>query len=235
MSVRSAQYAIHDLEEAGELIIERGHGRGNTHRYYVAGYGANLAPLLNEEPSRNGTEKVQSLQDEKAQGLHVFPTEKVQTSAEKVQTSAEKVQTSAPYPLIPIRPINADGAENAPSLLAKKDQDARRAELEDYFASKTKLPKPPRGTNKQQKAAAELWWEPLRMLLVLVDWDVGRAKRLVDATLQRMWGGKEPLTVSSPKSIALTAQALFAERARSRDNLGKIHRDADGNIILPNR
>lgn len=103
-------------------------------------------------------------------------------------------------------PQKTGGGQHSPP----NDKNAIRAELEEYFASVTKLPKPKASTAKQKKSAAELWWQPLRDIADLAQWDVELAKAIIDQALQRLDG----LTISSPKSIAKTALAICAEQAR---------------------
>lgn len=119
-------------------------------------------------------------------------------------TKNEKKDTSAPA--------------KRPRVSSTKN--AMRASLEEHFVDKTKIPPPAWGTARQRKAAGVRWWQPLRRILDLCDWDEDKAKGLVDAALMRL----ADLTVVCPQSIVGTAEGIIGERARgvarSRDDAG---------------
>lgn len=107
---------------------------------------------------------------------------------------------------------SAPTADTPGGYLSRKEKDAMRGRLERYFAARTGLPLPPRETERQRKAGAELWWNPLRAILDLVGWDEGEAQSLLDAVLAHM--EREDLTVSSPKSVLNVARAFWARKQR---------------------
>jgi len=105
-----------------------------------------------------------------------------------------------------------NGADAHTSKHQPSEKDQARGELEHHFAVLTSLPPPKRATAKQRRGSAELWWNPLRDLLDLCEWDLPAAKELVSAAVERSSGSG--LTIASPKSISKVALAIHAERAR---------------------
>lgn len=81
----------------------------------------------------------------------------------------------------------------------------------------------PAGENR--KGIATLWWNPIKEICGLVEWDTGRALSLIDASISRLEG----LTISDPHSIVKTARSLVAEKKRSPG----VQRDEYGGIIMP--
>ena len=108
----------------------------------------------------------------------------------------------------------ADGAGVAapppPRERKRSAHDQARLALEVHFAQATGLPRPEANTDKQKRAAASLWYGPLRDIAELAAWDVGEATRLIDAALAQLDGN---CTVASPKSIAATALAIHTGNA----------------------
>ena len=100
-SERNIKYLLQDLEQTGELIVERGAGRGHTNQYRVLAP-ATIERLLTEltealEKVKSSAEKVKlSALLEKVKSS----AEKVKSSAEKVKSSAEKVKPTSPEPFI---------------------------------------------------------------------------------------------------------------------------------------
>ena len=120
-SERNVQLLIRELEQAGELLVEQGAGRGNTNLYRV------LAPLTLDrllsdltaqlEKVKSGAEKVkvsalladlEKVKDRAEKVKSSAPlsnsekvksgAQKVKSSAQKVKSSAEKVKPSSPEP-----------------------------------------------------------------------------------------------------------------------------------------
>jgi hypothetical protein len=101
----------------------------------------------------------------------------------------------------------------------QRQHNAAQTAVREHFERRTGLHMPETG---KRTGIATLWWNPIREICGLVDWDVGRAVRLVDATIDRLAG----LTISDPNSIVKTARALAAQgqgRARKRLPGGAIH------------
>jgi hypothetical protein len=108
-----------------------------------------------------------------------------------------------------------------PSALQAQHNAAQTA-VREHFERRTGLAAPEKGT---AKGLATLWWNPIREICTLADWDVGRAVRVVDATLDRLKG----LTVSDPNSIIKTARSVAAERKRQESRPVM----AGGAIMMP--
>ncbi len=110
------------------------------------------------------------------------------------------------------KPLSPDGdapQSEAPKTREKTPRDLAVAELEKKFSALSRLPVPIRQTDKQKKAAASLWWNPLGEIWELCDQDVGRAYTLIEKTYRQMH--HEKLTISDPNSILKTARALNAQ------------------------
>lgn len=107
---------------------------------------------------------------------------------------------------------SGDGATPEPPKTREKTaRDLAVAELEKKFSALSRLPVPIRQTDKQKKAAASLWWNPLGEIWELCDQDVGKTYTLIEKTYRHMTGQKPPLTVSDPNSLLKTAKALHAQ------------------------
>lgn len=103
-----------------------------------------------------------------------------------------------------------DTSASAKRPRASSGKDAVRKALEDHFIHKTKIPPPLIGTIAERKAAGAKWWQPLRRIAQLCEWDERKAKGLIDAALLSLAN----ITVVSPKSIVGTAEGIIGERAR---------------------
>jgi len=103
-----------------------------------------------------------------------------------------------------------DGAESAPSRAAPHNSVLRT--LEEHFAERTALAPPQADTAARKKGAAASWWQPLREIAELVDYREDDALALVDAALARLQSSQ--MTISCPRSILKTCQAIVAEAKR---------------------
>lgn len=112
-----------------------------------------------------------------------------------------------------VHPANADEPKE-PTL--RDIQNRKIAELEDTFGEYTRLAIPERKTDKQKRSAAVQWSNPLREILVLVEWDIDSAGRLIRAAVDRLRG--DDLTIACPVSILKTAKALHASGLASGAN-----------------
>lgn len=88
-------------------------------------------------------------------------------------------------------------------------QNALKAELEEYFADISGIPKPAANTKRQRSTAAVRWWNPLVEIAHLVDDDVGCAKKLIAEAVERMRADK--LTCAAPQSIVSHCQSIVGE------------------------
>lgn len=87
--------------------------------------------------------------------------------------------------------------------------------LEARFSESTGIPLPPRNTEKEKKASATSWWNPLGISIYknLCQENIDIALQVVDLTVKKMRSAKpEPLTVTSPRSIEKVAAAVYAEK-----------------------
>ncbi|MFA5636901.1 MAG: helix-turn-helix domain-containing protein [Anaerovoracaceae bacterium] len=88
-----------------------------------------------------------------------------------------------------------------------RKQRAVRKAVHAYFVDETKLTIPKGLTNTRK---GSLWWNPIRELCELCEYDLGEAKAMIDECLRRLQGK----TISDPNSIIKTARAVGAERKR---------------------
>jgi DNA-binding MarR family transcriptional regulator len=83
------------------------------------------------------------------------------------------------------------------------EHEAERTLLQQYFSQETGL-RLPRGANDVD------WWRPLETIGELADWDMAKARRLIDRALDQMEG----LHVVAPRSVVNMANAMAAEETR---------------------
>lgn len=119
-----------------------------------------------------------------------------------------------------------DGEKQPPSSKQKRAiQNLVRKSLEVYFIEVTKLPSPKTKTAAQKKSAGALWWMPLREIAELTEWDETSGKVLIHQAIERL----NDMTVSNPKSILKTAQAIYSEGRR--ESPGQIYTGINGEQI----
>lgn len=99
------------------------------------------------------------------------------------------------------------------------ERDKRIAALEKAFCEISGLPPPASNTQKQKRAAAQAWWNPLQAIAGACDNDVDRTKTLIMFTVEQM--DKADLTISCPRSIEKTALAEQARRKRDGKHNGR--------------
>lgn len=108
-----------------------------------------------------------------------------------------------------------DLAENAKSTIAKIttkiNGGAGRARPDEHsiltaFCEESGIPEPNPSTPKENKAAAVLWWQPIRRMCQLAN---GRGPEVARQSVRRLRADK--MTVSSPASIEKTFTAIFSE------------------------
>jgi hypothetical protein len=102
---------------------------------------------------------------------------------------------------------------------AKTERQLAMIELETYFAEITKLPLPPRGNDKEKRASAESWWNPLGTLYDMVDKDLRETKALIKAAVIKMTN--DELTIASPRSIEKVARSEWAKKKRASISAGQ--------------
>lgn len=86
-------------------------------------------------------------------------------------------------------------------------KDKKRKTIAEYFSSKTGLDVPNPKTAAQKKSAGKMWYAPIREICDLVDWNIIKAKGVIDMTLDRLDG----MTIANPNSIIKTSRAIIAE------------------------
>ena len=154
--------------------------------------------------------KYQGNTDKEAESIYPEPTEEsiqnysratpelLQTNSVPMQYNAIQNNTNAELPTG--EKASPDGGQSKNKV---------REALEIKFSTVTGLQRPKTSTQSQRKSAGSLWWNPLREIAELCEWDTARAIKLIDASVDKLKGGG--LTVSSPKSILNTARALVAD------------------------
>lgn len=86
--------------------------------------------------------------------------------------------------------------------------------LEKVFCELTGLSAPAPKTDKERRAAAEMWWQPLTRITGQAS---GQIDKLLRETVDKM--RKDGLTIASPKSVEKVAMAIYGEhRHRFRKN-----------------
>lgn len=90
LSERAVQYAIRELEGSGELGVQPGHGRGNTHLFNLPKY-------------QDWIQDVRRVNEKRVQDVHLLNTEKVQSTTEKVQSTTLKGARFAPEPSLTVK------------------------------------------------------------------------------------------------------------------------------------
>lgn len=195
MSHPTVQRAIKDLIELGLLSKEKRYDDGGRQT-------SNLYTLLDPPRKDSDTPHVKS---------------DTPTQVSKVYTNNPNLEQS--NTVSPKKDSQPAGVPAAKSSSTKKkrtlsatqlDHNEKRATLLTHFEQKTGHDLSVLVMGKAAKA--RLWWNPVRALLVMCDWDLPRAKRLINATLQRLDG----LTIADPNSLIKTAQAILAEGKCSR-------------------
>ena len=145
--------------------------------------------------------------------------------------------------VIQSNPIQSTAQETAPNgadASRLKLSNADRAELERHFCEITYLDPPKQATEKERRAAATRWWTPLREIAELADFDIGRAKILLEQALVRLDGR---VTIEAPASILKTVRGEVATAKRG-DASGRlqpkppattpaIYQNPDGTWFMP--
>lgn len=120
--------------------------------------------------------------------------------------------------------------ESSPEGEEPKGKRQKQARLEDFFSELTRLPKPKRDTDAQRKAGATAWWNPLREILELYDYDLGRSEGLVRSAVLQMRQSERPLTIAAPRSIRNVALSIYASQTEGNYFSATITENEDGSI-----
>ena len=95
--------------------------------------------------------------------------------------------------------------EKAPRT--RTPEELELANLQTLFSEITGLPQPdPQASTKQRKADGELWYQPIRRIQTACN---GKSETVIRDAVSRL--RKNGLTISSPKSIEKTTQAIYGE------------------------
>jgi DNA-binding MarR family transcriptional regulator len=105
----------------------------------------------------------------------------------------------------------------------ERQQQAIRTALREHFERVTNIPIPEKGNTKGLGA---LWWNPIRQICEMTEYDLPRAKRLVTDTVTHM--EREHLTISSPKSIVQVAVDFARKETRP-----PVVKQAGGMVVMP--
>jgi hypothetical protein len=105
---------------------------------------------------------------------------------------------------------SSHGSENG--ARSKNEEDKIRKVIEEHFCFPHKLAPPKAGTAKERRAAAVRWWQPIRELLDVCEWDIPETKMLIDMAVDQM--DREGLTISAPQSILEVAKSIAAKAKR---------------------
>ena len=108
---------------------------------------------------------------------------------------------------VPATPALLADLENACRPRKRVEVNSELAGLEQVFSELTNLPKPSPGSEKERRAAAELWWQPLRRVMAACNGQAERCLRQAVGDMRR--DGKR---IYSPRSVENTAVAIWAER-----------------------
>lgn len=94
----------------------------------------------------------------------------------------------------PVKKLNTLDSHEASCKNAAKEK----------FESLTRIPIP-----KNAKEAGVLWWNPIREICEMCEWDSRKIDEVITKSIARLREGK--LTIASPKSILKTSRAIFGE------------------------
>jgi len=220
---RNIKRILDELIEDGLLQVMRvGRGRGNSTVHQLTLENAPQLPEYNADdyyvPFK---EKVTPLTSNTVKG--VIPDEKVQSEvikgaiANTPEPSFEpsfEPSYSASKSDADLGVISAGEVIDPPRAISASKGNSKneiRGNLEQYFAEISNIPLPKRETERQRKAAGELWWGPLREILDMTNWDPEQAKGLIRESYKALKAPENKLNVSSPKSILKTAISLHAD------------------------
>lgn len=226
MTDRHARRLIHQLAEAGHLEIQEQAGPHGTNLYRIptAQEMQALSDIKQGEMGEEAAERLtQSSENEAETPDNSVPPDKVVPLTRMSATpdtdvpqgvSGMSVEPSLNHHESSDSDTNVSHAERAPASdsaktlsLEQRQQNAVKRAVREHFEARTRLTIP---TGKNRKGLAVQWWNPIREVCELADYDLGSAKRLIDDSLKRLEG----LTIADPNSILKTARAIVAEKRK---------------------
>lgn len=92
-----------------------------------------------------------------------------------------------------------------------KEQNRIRKIVAEMFVEKTGLPLPEPTTKKERLAAGTLWYQPIRQICEMSQWNLKKAVGLTGSSIDRLTNGNQVITISDPNSILKTARGIIGE------------------------
>jgi hypothetical protein len=212
MGEQATRTVFAELEASGYVVRVRSRTKDGTWRYETTVYESPVEPVAEQSedgPTVDGPTVCGSTGH--GQVPHLPSTHLANTNPSSECLTPKKESDNEALPVLK--------KERSPE---QRERDGIQTTVREYFERKTGLAQP---AGTERKGVAALWWNPIREICTLVEWDTGAAMRLMDATLARLDG----LTVSDPHSIVKTARALVAERSRKPARVA----DAHGMVRMP--
>jgi len=123
----------------------------------------------------------------------------------------KKVLPNAPEPSLTVKEPFAPKRITVPKKLTDS--------LCEYFIELTKMNFPPRIDSDEQKymrGINELYFKPLREVLIYSDLDLDKARRMVEYAYKQVRSSGKISTYNAPKSFQKHYRALFAEHQRAQ-------------------
>jgi hypothetical protein len=107
-------------------------------------------------------------------------------------------------------------AEEAPQNARPngKEQNFIRGQLEQYFSKISNIPVPMPKTEKQKGQVRTRWWNPLREIAELADWNQQRAEDLMARSYKHLNGNG--IFVEAPQTLIKTIRAMAAGQMPSQ-------------------
>jgi hypothetical protein len=95
----------------------------------------------------------------------------------------------------------------------RSERQQASATLENHFSKLSGLPLPERNTDKQKKAAALRWWNPLLEVWDICKHDTDKAASIIGKAYQQM--SADNLTISAPASVVEVCKSLYAKNGHA--------------------
>ena len=209
---------------AGMLEVSPNTIRRHLKKLVDYGYIIDTTPDRTNAPhvyKDSGKVKIQGLLEAK-EDTHKGQAKKKDTQREQPPTQKEQASlpTEGREETILDSIKDTTGEKTSPNGGQSKNK--VREALEIKFSNVTGLQRPKTNTQTQRKSAGSLWWNPLREIAELCDWNTDRSTKLIGETVKHLKSNK--MTIASPKSILNSARANVA-------NSG-VKYNADGRMVF---
>ena len=99
--------------------------------------------------------------------------------------------------------------KNEPEVKPLTPRQAATSALEIRFSSLSGLPLPKRDTEKDKKAGASRWWNPLAEIWEMCGKDTDKAAQIIEKAYRKMKA--DELTISAPQSVLEVAKSVYAQ------------------------